>query len=131
MAAASSAFGLYVGRFAAYSALYGPLATLIGLMMWFYISAYVVLFGAEVNAALDREWRHYKLHQASQEAKGRADGRAMTGKPPAPHDLAEIAALAPEAVCTRLGAMPEGLSSAEVAARPKRFGPNRIAARNA
>jgi membrane protein len=56
--AASSAFGFYVGHFAAYSALYGPLATLIGLMMWFYISAYVVLFGAELNAALDREWRH-------------------------------------------------------------------------
>lgn len=54
-------FGLYVGRFAAYSATYGPLATLIGLMMWFYLSAYVVLFGAELNAALDREWRH--LHK--------------------------------------------------------------------
>jgi membrane protein len=27
-------------------------------MMWFYLSAYVVLFGAELNAALDREWRH-------------------------------------------------------------------------
>ncbi len=54
---ASWAFGLYVGKFAAYSATYGPLATMIGLMMWFYISAYVVLFGAELNAALDREWR--------------------------------------------------------------------------
>ena len=54
----SWAFGLYVGHFAAYSATYGPLATLIGLMMWFYLSAYVVLFGAELNAALDREWRH-------------------------------------------------------------------------
>jgi membrane protein len=53
---ASSAFGFYVGHFAAYSASYGPLATLIGLMMWFYITAYVVLFGAELNAALDREW---------------------------------------------------------------------------
>ncbi len=54
---ASWAFGLYVGKFAAYSATYDPLATLIGLMMWFYISAYVVLFGAELNAAIDREWR--------------------------------------------------------------------------
>lgn len=57
---ASWAFGLYVGRFAAYSAMYGPLATIIGLMMWFYISAYVVLFGAEFNAALDREWAALK-----------------------------------------------------------------------
>jgi membrane protein len=56
----SWAFGLYVGNFAAYSATYGPLATLIGLMMWFYLTAYVVLFGAEVNAALDAEWRKRK-----------------------------------------------------------------------
>ena len=53
----SWAFGLYVGKFAAYSATYGPLSTLIGLMMWFYLTAYAVLFGAEVNAALDAEWR--------------------------------------------------------------------------
>jgi membrane protein len=57
---ASWVFGLYVGNFAAYSATYGPLATLIGLMMWFYITAYAVLFGAEVNAALDREWNKEK-----------------------------------------------------------------------
>lgn len=55
--ASSWAFGLYVGRFAAYNATYGPLATMIGLMMWFYISAYVVLFGAHLNAALDQQWK--------------------------------------------------------------------------
>ena len=53
----SWAFGIYVGRFAAYDATYGPLATLIGLMMWFYLTAYIVLLGAEVNAALDVEWK--------------------------------------------------------------------------
>jgi membrane protein len=61
---ASWVFGLYVGNFAAYSATYGPLATLIGLMMWFYITAYAMLFGAEVNAALDREWRKEKSQSA-------------------------------------------------------------------
>ncbi len=76
--AAYSAFGFYVGHFAAYSASYGPLATLIGLMMWFYITAYVVLFGAELNAALDREWT--KLSTAKVE-----DGvgeRKKAGAPP-------------------------------------------------
>lgn len=53
----SWAFGLYVGHFAAYSAVYGPLSTLIGLMMWFYLTAYAVLLGAELNAALDQQWR--------------------------------------------------------------------------
>ncbi len=65
--AGSSAFGLYVGHFAAYSITYGPLATLIGLMMWFYLTAYAVLFGAEVNAALDKEWR--RAHPASAPAE--------------------------------------------------------------
>lgn len=50
----SYGFAVYVGRFAAYSRTYGPLATLIGLMMWFYLSAYAVLFGALFNAKLDR-----------------------------------------------------------------------------
>jgi membrane protein len=59
----SWAFGLYVGRFAAYSATYGPLSTLIGLMMWFYLTAYAVLFGAEVNAALDAEWTRGQADQ--------------------------------------------------------------------
>lgn len=56
---ASWVFGFYVGQFAAYSATYGPLSTMIGLMMWFYITAYAVLFGAEVNAALDKEWTNW------------------------------------------------------------------------
>lgn len=51
----SYGFALYVGQFAAYSRTYGPLATIIGLMMWFYLTAYAVLFGALFNAVLDRE----------------------------------------------------------------------------
>ena len=69
----SWAFGLYVGHFAAYSATYGPLSTLIGLMMWFYLTAYVVLFGAEVNAALDKEWMREKS------GGGRSNATAPTG----------------------------------------------------
>jgi membrane protein len=59
--AGSWLFGWYVGHFAAYSAMYGPLATLIGLMMWFYLTAYIVLLGAELNAALDAEWKATKV----------------------------------------------------------------------
>jgi len=52
---ASWLFAFYMGHFGAYSVTYGPLAAIIGLMMWFYISAYAVMFGAEINAAIDRE----------------------------------------------------------------------------
>lgn len=51
--AGSTLFSLYVTRVAQYDVTYGPLAAVVGVMMWFYVSAYVVLFGAELNAALE------------------------------------------------------------------------------
>jgi membrane protein len=56
-------FAVYVGQFAAYSRTYGPLATIIGLMMWFYLTAYTILFGALLNAALDNETAAATPHQ--------------------------------------------------------------------
>ncbi|MGH9476349.1 MAG: YihY/virulence factor BrkB family protein [Terriglobales bacterium] len=40
----------YVNRFGHYSAVYGSLGAIIGLMLWFYIVALAILFGAEVHA---------------------------------------------------------------------------------
>ncbi len=51
--AASALFSWYVGRFATYDAMYGPLGTVAGVMMWFYVTAYAVLLGAELNAELE------------------------------------------------------------------------------
>ncbi|HUZ64144.1 MAG TPA: YihY/virulence factor BrkB family protein [Acetobacteraceae bacterium] len=55
--AASVLFSLYVGRFAAYNVTYGPLGALAGMMMWFYVTAYVVLLGAELNAQIAYDQR--------------------------------------------------------------------------
>lgn len=52
--AVSVLFSIYVTRVGRLDVTYGPLAAVIGVMMWFYVSAYVVLFGAELNAALER-----------------------------------------------------------------------------
>lgn len=51
----SSGFSYYVSHIAGYSATYGPLGAFIAIMMWFYVSAYVVLLGAELNAGLEIE----------------------------------------------------------------------------
>ena len=51
--AGSALFSVYVDRVARYNVTYGPLAAAVGVMMWFWVSAYVVLFGAELNAALE------------------------------------------------------------------------------
>lgn len=52
--AASALFSAYLTRVAQYDVMYGPLAAVVGVLMWFYVSAYVVLGGAELNAALER-----------------------------------------------------------------------------
>ena len=51
-AAASAAFSLYVSNLATYDLMYGPLGATVGLLMWFWVSVYVVLLGAELNVAL-------------------------------------------------------------------------------
>jgi membrane protein len=51
--AASILFSFYVGRFASYDATYGPLGAVVVLLIWFYLSAFVVMLGAELNAELE------------------------------------------------------------------------------
>ncbi len=51
---ASVLFSIYVTRVGRLDVTYGPLAAVVGVMLWFYVSAYVVLLGAELNAALER-----------------------------------------------------------------------------
>lgn len=47
--AASIAFSVYLAYFGAYNRLYGSIGAVIALLMWLYISAYIVLFGAVLN----------------------------------------------------------------------------------
>jgi membrane protein len=51
--AASVLFSFYVSDIATYATTYGSLGAFVGLMMWFFVSAYVVLLGAELNAELE------------------------------------------------------------------------------
>lgn len=48
----STALSFYLGRITNYSATYGSMGALVGLMLWFYLTALVVLIGAELNAEL-------------------------------------------------------------------------------
>jgi membrane protein len=49
---ASLGFAYYVSNFANYSVVYGSLGAAVALLLYFYISAAVLLLGAEVNAAI-------------------------------------------------------------------------------
>ncbi len=50
---ASGGFSLYVANFANYGRIYGSLGAVIILLFWLYLSFYIVLIGAEINAELE------------------------------------------------------------------------------
>jgi membrane protein len=50
---ASLAFSLYLTNFNAYSVTFGPLGAVAALLMWFWLSAYALCLGAELNSQLE------------------------------------------------------------------------------
>lgn len=53
----SVAFSIYVRNFGSYNETYGSLGAVVILLMWLWLSAYVVLLGAELNAEMERQTR--------------------------------------------------------------------------
>lgn len=53
--AVTAAFGLYLTRFAHYDVTYGSLGAVVALLTWIYLSAYVFLFGGELNNEVGRQ----------------------------------------------------------------------------
>lgn len=51
----TAGFGFYVTKLTNYSATYGSIAAIVMLITWLYLSAYVFLFGAELNAELEHQ----------------------------------------------------------------------------
>lgn len=50
----SAAFTGYVTNFSTYNEVYGSIGAVIALLMWFYLSAYLILVGGALNVTLDR-----------------------------------------------------------------------------
>ncbi len=70
-ALASAAFSLYLANFNNYNRIYGSIGAVIALLMWFYISAYIVLLGGVVNAELARlRWEHRARMMPDRPRKG-------------------------------------------------------------
>jgi membrane protein len=51
----SVGFSVYVDNFGSYNSTYGSIAAVIVLMLWLFLSAFAVLFGAVVDAVRDRD----------------------------------------------------------------------------
>lgn len=55
--AASSLFSLYTANFASYNETYGALGAVIVVLLWLQVTAFLVIFGCELNAVLARRRR--------------------------------------------------------------------------
>ena len=76
-AAASISFSWFLGNFGNYNEVYGSIGAVVALLMWFYISAFVILLGAALNAEIER-LRPF-LRRGSRAGKGRSHG-TLSGK---------------------------------------------------
>ena len=65
---ATAALGWYAGTVADYGATYGSLGAVIVLMLWFYLTAALLLVGAEITAALARERTPAEIRRRGEEA---------------------------------------------------------------
>ena len=69
---ASAGFGYYVSNIGDYNATYGSLGAVVILVFYFFLSAAVFLFGAEVNAVIERD--------AAKGSGGEAPGEQVPGR---------------------------------------------------
>jgi membrane protein len=78
----SLGFSFYLSNFADYGATFGSLGAAIGLLFYLYLSACVVLVGAEINAAIYRRASEVRIqaekrsldHETSDAEDGRTKG---------------------------------------------------------
>ena len=66
--AGTAAFGLYVANFGNYNATYGSLGAVIAFLTWLYLTAYILLLGAELNAILEIDGAKRKRKAAKKSA---------------------------------------------------------------
>ena len=63
--AASVGLSFYLTNFASYNEVYGSIGAVIGMLLWLYLSAYLILLGAVLNSLVHRKSAPYVAPHAT------------------------------------------------------------------
>ncbi|HEX5826478.1 MAG TPA: YihY/virulence factor BrkB family protein [Candidatus Limnocylindrales bacterium] len=74
---ATVVFGLYVANFGSYANTYGALGGVVILMLWFYLTAFLLLLAAEVTAILAKRREPERVQARQQETATTAEAKEM------------------------------------------------------
>ena len=85
----SIAFSIYVQNFGSYNETYGSLGAVVILLMWFWLSAFIVLLGAELNSEME-----HQTERDSRAAKAAGPTRRLRRRPRRRGALITLAGLA-------------------------------------
>lgn len=77
---ATAGLGFYAANVADFGATYGSLGAVIVLMLWFYLTAVMLLVGAELTAALARERSPGEIRRRGEEKEAAAALEEATGR---------------------------------------------------
>jgi membrane protein len=75
---ATLAFALYISNFADYGATYGALAGVIVLMLWFYVTAIVLVASGGIVALLTKRFEPERIHERREAIRLDRDARSAT-----------------------------------------------------
>jgi membrane protein len=79
-------FSLYTANFGNYNETYGTLGAIIVVMLWLYITALVIILGAELNAEIERQTKRDST-RGPEQPRGRRDATAADTVGPTAEEL--------------------------------------------